>query len=78
MNTDKVTRFEVIGPHGRMIVLYEVKIELSYQDDGRTLKVFVKDRAAKFVTDHAQEIGDAIEASKEDRRQGRVSESPEI
>lgn len=41
MNTDKVTRFEVIDNTGRIIVLYCVKIMLSLQDDDRTLKVFV-------------------------------------
>jgi hypothetical protein len=45
---DKVTRFEVIDhrtglPQGRTIVATPCKIELSYQDQGRTLKVFVKD-----------------------------------
>lgn len=41
MNTDKVTRFEVIYKTGRVLVLYDVKITLSLQDDDRTLKVFV-------------------------------------
>lgn len=44
----RVTRFEVIdhgtGGEGRVLVKYGVSIELSYQDDGRTLKVFVRDR----------------------------------
>lgn len=49
---DKVTRFEVINhkhddmgtnKHGRMLVEYGVKVELSLQDDGRTLKVFLTD-----------------------------------
>ena len=40
----KVTRFEVIDVNaGRLIVRYGVDVELSYQDDGRTLKVFMKD-----------------------------------
>ena len=34
------TRFEVIGPSGRMIVHYG-KAEASEQDEGRTLKVFI-------------------------------------
>lgn len=42
----KVNRFEVIDETGRAYVkgsIYgsPVKVELSYQDDGRTLKVFV-------------------------------------
>ena len=45
--TNKVTRFEVIdhtstGPC-RALVRRGVNIELSYQDDGKTLKVFLKD-----------------------------------
>jgi hypothetical protein len=38
---DTVTRFEVIDETGRAYVRYGVKIDLSFQDDGRTLKVFV-------------------------------------
>lgn len=41
----KVTRFEVIDENGRVYVknsLYNCHLELSYQDDGRTLKVFIK------------------------------------
>lgn len=41
---DKVTRFEVIDETGRAMVKYGVSVELSYQDDGRTLKVFLKDK----------------------------------
>lgn len=44
MKTDKVTRFEVIDETGRAIVKYDVSVELSYQDDGKTLKVFLKDK----------------------------------
>jgi hypothetical protein len=40
MNTEKVTRLEVIAEDGRVLVLYGVKVDLSIQDDGRTLKVF--------------------------------------
>lgn len=45
---EKVTRFEVIDHKkdgkGRVVVEYDVKVELSYQDDDRTLKVFLTDR----------------------------------
>lgn len=48
METTKVTRFEVIDHTkdvtqggGKVLVQYDVKIELSLQDDGRTLKVFL-------------------------------------
>jgi hypothetical protein len=40
-NIDKVTRFEVIDDSGRVLVRYGIKIELSFQDDDRTLKVFL-------------------------------------
>lgn len=36
-----VTRFEVIGKGIRLMVKYNVQVELSIQDEGRTLKVFV-------------------------------------
>lgn len=50
--SSKVTRFEVIdlraslpvGEIGRVFTAWNCNIELSYQDDGRTLKVFVNDR----------------------------------
>jgi hypothetical protein len=38
----KVTRLEVIDETGRIVVKYDVKVKLDYQDDGRTLKVFVE------------------------------------
>ena len=40
--TSKTTRFEVIDDTGRAYVKYRCSIELSYQDDGKTLKIFVK------------------------------------
>ena len=40
----KVTRFEVITEEGRELVKYGVETILHFQDDGRTLKVFVKKR----------------------------------
>lgn len=51
-----VTRFEVVDhsgaasrvtydpEHPRSVVAYGVDVELSVQDDGRTLKVFLRDR----------------------------------
>lgn len=42
MNLDKISRIEIIGPGGRLFVGYfEVGVETSIQDEGRTLKVFV-------------------------------------
>ena len=45
----KVDRFEVVDEHGRAYVRGStygtpVRVELHYQDDGRTLKVFVTPR----------------------------------
>jgi hypothetical protein len=37
----RVTRFEVIDKDGRAYVRHGVSVELSFQDDGRTLKIFV-------------------------------------
>ena len=39
-----INRFEVIDETGRVIVKYDVSVELNYQDDGKTLKVFLKDK----------------------------------
>jgi hypothetical protein len=39
-----INRFEVIDETGRVVVKYGVSVELLYQDDGRTLKVFLKDK----------------------------------
>jgi hypothetical protein len=47
--TNIVTRFEVIdhtvSHAGRVLVKYDVDVTLDYQDDGTTLKVFLKDNA---------------------------------
>lgn len=53
MDTSKINRFEVINhtnnahPEGRVLVLYKEfgqfkELTISVQDDGRTLKVFLK------------------------------------
>jgi hypothetical protein len=41
-DTSKVTRLEVIDTNGRVYQKWNCNVELSYQDDGRTLKVFIK------------------------------------
>ena len=38
-----INRFEVIDETGRVIVRHGVSVELNYQDDSKTLKVFLKD-----------------------------------
>jgi hypothetical protein len=45
VNTEKVTRFEVIDENGRPYVRYGVAVRLLVQDDGQTLKVFVRKQA---------------------------------
>jgi len=49
MKTDKVTRLEVIDNNGRAYVRYDVDVEYSIQDEGKTLKIFVKDNGKKEV-----------------------------
>ena len=39
---DKVTRLEVIGQE-RLLVLHGISVSVSVQDNGRTLKLFIKD-----------------------------------
>ena len=41
MNTENITRFEVIDDSGRAYTSWNREIELSLQDDGKTLKVFI-------------------------------------
>ena len=38
-----INRFELIDETGRVVVKYDVSVELLYQDDGRTLKVVLRD-----------------------------------
>jgi len=42
-DNSKVTRFEVIDENGRVYTKHNCTIELSYQDDSRTLKVFINE-----------------------------------
>lgn len=61
-----VTRFEVIdhaGPRAsyspeqaRSVVAYDVSVELSLQDDGRTLKVFLGTRAGAKACSNAANL----------------------
>lgn len=45
METNKVTRLEVIDhtdkKRGRFVVEYGVSVEVSIQDDGKTMKIFL-------------------------------------
>ena len=49
MDTSKVTRFELIMEEGRSVVEYDCEVELSLQDDGKTLKVFLKRREQEVI-----------------------------
>ena len=40
---NKVTRLEIIDKNGRAYVRWDCEIDQSFQDDGRTLKIFVKE-----------------------------------
>lgn len=42
-----VTRFEVIDENGRVVVYNSCSVDLSFQDEMRTLKVFVKKESVK-------------------------------
>ena len=46
--TKEITRFEVIDhtrkKQGRIVVEYNINVELSLQDENRTLKVFLTDK----------------------------------
>ena len=48
METEKITRLEVIDHtsefQDRILVKYGVKVEISIQDDGRTMKVLLTDK----------------------------------
>ena len=47
VDCNNVTRIEVIDAKGRSYVKKEVAINLSLQDDNRTLKIFVESRPEK-------------------------------
>ena len=42
MDTSKITRIEVIDENGRSYVKRDCIVEVSIQDEGRTMKVFVE------------------------------------
>lgn len=55
---ENVTRFEVIdhrtGGEGRILVALDVQVQLDYQDDRTTLKVFLNDPPAEKPADDAR------------------------
>jgi hypothetical protein len=53
---DKITRFEVIDETGRVLTRRPCRVDLSVQDNGTTLKVFV--RGGKPTTPYTSRAGD--------------------
>lgn len=51
MDSIKDIRFEVIDDDGRQYVQYGVDIAFSFQDNDKTLKIFVKKNKEKEVSD---------------------------
>ena len=50
MEYDKITRVEIIGLEGREVVKdFDCPVELSFQDDDRTLKIFQQKRQPKLI-----------------------------
>lgn len=53
MDTSKVTRLTVIDHTesglGTIVERWSIKVELALQDDGRTLKVWMRDRETKSL-----------------------------
>jgi hypothetical protein len=60
-STNKITRVEVIDHDGRSYTNFNPyhKVKLSFQDDGRTLKVFISIR--KKMTDKTQKLVNAFD-----------------
>ena len=54
MKARDVTRFEVIDATGRAYTARFVSITMSYQDDGRTLKVMVRPRDRRALKARSQ------------------------
>jgi hypothetical protein len=63
----QVTRLEVIGPSGRLLTLRPTTIELSYQDEGRTLKVFTSTEQVKAGETPLQDGWQDITTAPKDR-----------
>lgn len=67
-STDKLTRVEVIDQEGRSYVNWDDnnKVELSFQDDGRTLKVFISNREEKWEELSKNKYGNDLREWMED------------
>ena len=68
MDTDNVTRFEVVDhrtyhtfePRGRVWSALGVSVDVSLQDDGRTLKVFLTDHPTVPETEVRRQISEGL------------------
>lgn len=61
--SDKITRVEVIDENGRVYTKWNCSVELSYQDNNRTLKLFVTpntQQQTKMTTEQGNEIAHAF------------------
>lgn len=47
MDASKITRVEVIDETGRAYTRWDVKAEVSIQDEGRTMKIFITSKKKK-------------------------------
>lgn len=43
----QITRVELIGPDGRRTLCHISDVEISFQDQGRTLKIFYKETSCE-------------------------------
>lgn len=68
----KVTRFEVIG-QGREYTRYRCRVEPSFQDDGRTLKVFIKDAPQPSVSPATETEQDKAAPPQEQPKKPRAN-----
>ena len=56
---NKVTRLTIVDPvDGRVYEKWGIKIELSFQDDGKTLKIFVRDPKQQPVDVHPEYLSE--------------------
>lgn len=60
---ENVTRLEVIDPLGRLLVLKNVTINLSFQDADKTLKIFVAEKTPERADNATKTIAKLLLAT---------------